>query len=78
MQKIQTKDWVDEFIEEFIDLYIQKSSMGGDNFMEFWEEDYCQNNNIDCNQEQLVALVERAEQMGEIEPGELTVGLRGC
>ena len=71
------RQYVDNHIDDFIDGYITKSSMGADRFLEWWEMVHCEENDIPCTQDHLVALVDRAEQMGEVEEGELFVGLRG-
>ena len=69
--------YVDEHIGDFVDAYITKSSMGADRFMDWWEQVHCEETGIPCTQDHLSALVDRAEQMGEVEEGELFVGLRG-
>ena len=71
------QNYVNDHIDDFIDGYITKSSMGTDRFLEWWETVHCEENGIPCTQDHLAALVDRAEQMGEVEEGELFVGLRG-
>ena len=72
---IQT--YVDKHIDDFVDAYITRASGGSDRFLEWWEMVHCEENGIPCTQDHLAALVDRAEQMGEVEEGELFVGLRG-
>ena len=69
--------YVDKHIDDFIDGYITRASGGSDRFLEWWEMTHCEENDIPCTQDHLAALVDRAEQMGEVEEGELFVGLRG-
>ena len=61
--------------DDFIDLYIRTSS-APEMFWDRWEM-HCEEKGIPCTQDHLVALVDRAEQEGEVEEGELFVGLRG-
>lgn len=68
--------YVDNHIDDFVDAYIRKSSLGAAGFMDWWEF-HCDEEGIPCTQDHLVALVDRAERMGEVEEGELFVGLRG-
>ena len=69
--------YVDKHIDDFLDGYITRASGGSDRFLEWWEMTHCEENDIPCTQDHLAALVDRAEQMGEVEEGELFVGLRG-
>ena len=61
--------------DDFIDLYIRTSS-APETFWDRWEM-HCEDKGIACTQDHLAALVDRAEQEGEVEQGELFVGLRG-
>ena len=65
-----------DHLPAFVDLYIRSSSCP-ERFWDRWE-DYCDERGIPWNQDRLTELVERAEQAGEIEQGELFVGTRGC
>ena len=71
------RQFVDQHIEDFIDLYITTSSYP-ERFWDNWEMHCEEKLDIRCTQDQLVALVQRAEDMGEIEDGELFVGTRGA
>jgi len=71
------RQFVDQHIDDFIDLYIRTSS-APENFWDFWEMHCKEKLGIKCTQDQLVALVDRAEEMEEVEPGELFVGERGA
>ena len=61
--------------DDFIDLYIRTSS-SPERFWDIWEM-HCDDKGIACTQDHLVALVDQAEQMGEVEEGELFIGDRG-
>ena len=78
-QKIEVDpmdSWVDEYIADFIDIYIQTAS-SPKMFWDRWEY-HCEEEGISCTQDELSALVQRAEEMGEVEEGELFVGERGA
>ena len=70
------EEYVNMHIDDFIDLYIRTSS-APETFWDFWE-DHCIENGIPYSQDELEALVIRAEEMGEVEEGELFVGERGA
>ena len=70
------EEYVNMHIDDFIDLYIRTSS-APENFWDFWEM-HCEENDIPYSHDELEALVIRAEEMGEVEEGELFVGERGA
>jgi hypothetical protein len=70
------EEYVNMHIDDFIDLYIRSSS-SPERFWDRWEY-HCEENGIPYSQDELEALVIRAEEMGEVEQGELFVGERGA
>jgi hypothetical protein len=71
-----TRQYLAANYDDFIDLHI-KTSSAPEMFWDRWE-DHCEDKGIPCTQDHLVALVDRAEEMGEVEEGELFVGERGA
>ncbi len=71
------EEYVDMHIDDFVDGYIRMNHLGADSFMDWWEYQ-CEENGISCTQDELEALVLKAEEMGEVEEGELFIGDRGA
>ena len=73
------EEYVDTHIDDFIDLYIMSSESEYETTHSFWDswEEHCIENGIPCSADQLEALAIRAEEMGEIEEGELFIGPDG-